>query len=232
MRSRLIGSNANLRFRSQTIGAAGGLVRCSRPEMECRASKPRPRRLTAEILRANEPMKALALKTSVSMADVPRDARLVRIVKELAPSQMGPPREQRPARPICLLPHNIRALAERAPAPSSATTRPQPGLADILPQARKRRILMRDSRVSAQLGQSKHRLHAQRCGYQGRPGLRPLPEHDHRRRPHSPRHRWRDLPSPSTSSDSASSIHSILPGSRGIRLTVNWAGRFFVMSRC
>ena len=42
---------------------------------------------------------------------------------------------------------------------------------------------------SAQLGQSKHRLHAQRCGYQGRPGLRPLPEHDHRRRPHSPRHR-------------------------------------------
>ena len=43
---------------------------------------------------------------------------------------------------------------------------------------------------SAQLGQSKHRLHAQRCGYQGRPGLRPLPEHDHRRRPHSPRHRW------------------------------------------
>jgi hypothetical protein len=36
-------------------------------------------------------MKALALKTRFSMADVPRDARLVRIVKELAPSQMDRP---------------------------------------------------------------------------------------------------------------------------------------------
>jgi hypothetical protein len=47
--------------------------------------------LTAEILRANEPMKALALKTGFGMADVPRDARLVRIVKELTPSQMDRP---------------------------------------------------------------------------------------------------------------------------------------------
>ena len=60
-------------------------------EMECRARSLGARRLTAEILRANEPMKALALKTGFSMADVPRDARLVRIVKELAPSQMDRP---------------------------------------------------------------------------------------------------------------------------------------------
>jgi hypothetical protein len=32
MRSRLIGSNANLRFRSQPLGAAGGLVRRSWPK--------------------------------------------------------------------------------------------------------------------------------------------------------------------------------------------------------
>ena len=61
-------------------------------EMECRARSLGARRLTAEILRANEPMKALALKTGFGMADVPRDARLVRIVKELAPSQMDRPR--------------------------------------------------------------------------------------------------------------------------------------------
>ena len=60
-------------------------------EMECRARSLGARRLTAEILRANEPMKAVALKTGFSMADVPRDARLVRIVKELAPSQMDRP---------------------------------------------------------------------------------------------------------------------------------------------
>jgi acetyltransferase len=40
--------------------------------------------LCGDILRSNEPMKALARKTGFLMADVPRDARLVRIVKGLA----------------------------------------------------------------------------------------------------------------------------------------------------
>jgi acetyltransferase len=48
-------------------------------------------RLTAEVLRANEPMKALALKTGFGMDDVPSDARLVRIVKDLAPSRTDRP---------------------------------------------------------------------------------------------------------------------------------------------
>ena len=60
-------------------------------EMERRARSLGARRLTAEILRANEPMKALALKTGFSMADVPSDARLVRIVKDLAPSRIDRP---------------------------------------------------------------------------------------------------------------------------------------------
>ena len=42
-------------------------------EMERRARRLGVRRLTAETLRANEPMKALALKTGFSMADVPSD---------------------------------------------------------------------------------------------------------------------------------------------------------------
>ena len=36
-------------------------------------------------------MKALALKNGFGMADVPSDARLVRILKELAPSQRDRP---------------------------------------------------------------------------------------------------------------------------------------------
>ena len=60
-------------------------------EMECRARSLGARRLTAEVLRADEPMKALALKTGFGMADVPSDASLVRIVKELTPSQTDRP---------------------------------------------------------------------------------------------------------------------------------------------
>ena len=60
-------------------------------EMERRARSLGAWRLTAEVLRANEPMKALALKTGFGMDDVPSDARLVRIVKDLAPSRTDRP---------------------------------------------------------------------------------------------------------------------------------------------
>lgn len=55
-------------------------------EMERRARRLGARRLIAETLRDNEPMKALALKAGFSMTDMPSDARLVRIVKDLATS--------------------------------------------------------------------------------------------------------------------------------------------------
>jgi GNAT superfamily N-acetyltransferase len=61
-------------------------------EMERRARSLGARRLTAETLRDNEPMKALALKTGFRMCDLPSDARLVRIVKDLAQSQADRPR--------------------------------------------------------------------------------------------------------------------------------------------
>lgn len=59
--------------------------------MERRARRLGARRLTAETLRDNEPMKALALKTGFGMTDVPNDARLVRIVKDLAAAQIDRP---------------------------------------------------------------------------------------------------------------------------------------------
>jgi GNAT superfamily N-acetyltransferase len=60
-------------------------------EMERRARRLGARRLTAETLRDNEPMKALALKAGFSMTDMPSDARLVRIVKDPATSQTDRP---------------------------------------------------------------------------------------------------------------------------------------------
>ena len=59
-------------------------------EMERRARSLGARRLTAESLRSNEEMKALAHKNGFRMTDVPCDARLVRIVKDLAPPQAAP----------------------------------------------------------------------------------------------------------------------------------------------
>jgi GNAT superfamily N-acetyltransferase len=59
--------------------------------MERRARRLGARRLTAETLRDNEPMKALALKTGFSMSDLPSDARLVRIAKDLATSRTHRP---------------------------------------------------------------------------------------------------------------------------------------------
>jgi GNAT superfamily N-acetyltransferase len=52
--------------------------------IECRAASLGARRLFGDVLRSNEPMKALARKNGFGMTDVPRDARLVRIVKDLA----------------------------------------------------------------------------------------------------------------------------------------------------
>lgn len=62
-------------------------------DIECRARSVGARRLVGEVLRFNEPMKALALKSGFLMVEVPRDARLVRIVKDLALSQAAGPSE-------------------------------------------------------------------------------------------------------------------------------------------
>jgi len=62
-------------------------------DMERRVRSLGAERLVADVLRANEPMKALARKAGFTMADVPRDAKLIRIVKDLAPSRTArPPR--------------------------------------------------------------------------------------------------------------------------------------------
>jgi GNAT superfamily N-acetyltransferase len=60
-------------------------------EMERRARRLGARRLTAETLRDNEPMKALALTTGFRMSDLLSDARLVRIVKDMATSRTDRP---------------------------------------------------------------------------------------------------------------------------------------------
>ncbi|MGB6541916.1 MAG: hypothetical protein WBF03_13705 [Xanthobacteraceae bacterium] len=51
------------------------------------------RHLGGDVLRSNEPMKGLARKNGFLMADVPRDARLVRIMKDLALSRAPGPCE-------------------------------------------------------------------------------------------------------------------------------------------
>ncbi len=62
-------------------------------DIECRARTLGARYLCGDVLRTNEPMKALARKTGFFLADVPRDARLVRIVKDLVLSQAAVPCE-------------------------------------------------------------------------------------------------------------------------------------------
>jgi GNAT superfamily N-acetyltransferase len=59
-------------------------------DMERRARSLGARRLAADALRSNDAMKALAHRAGFRMTDVPFDARLVRIVKELAPAQTAP----------------------------------------------------------------------------------------------------------------------------------------------
>jgi GNAT superfamily N-acetyltransferase len=56
-------------------------------DIECRARSFGAGHLCGEVLRSNQPMKALARKNGFRMADVPRDGRLVRIVKDLALSR-------------------------------------------------------------------------------------------------------------------------------------------------
>jgi GNAT superfamily N-acetyltransferase len=52
-------------------------------DVESRARSLGARRLVGDVLRTNDAMKTLARKAGFAMADVPRDARLVRVVKEL-----------------------------------------------------------------------------------------------------------------------------------------------------
>src|SRR6266702_3824042 len=59
----------------------GGLLLA---DLESRARSLGARRLVGDVLRTYEAMQALARKAGFRMADVPRDARLVRIVKDLA----------------------------------------------------------------------------------------------------------------------------------------------------
>jgi RimJ/RimL family protein N-acetyltransferase len=60
-------------------------------DVERRSARLGAERLVADVLRSNAPMKALARKAGFALADVPRDARLIRIVKDLAPPRMARP---------------------------------------------------------------------------------------------------------------------------------------------
>ena len=62
-------------------------------DIECRVRTLGARHLSGEVLRSNQLMKALAQKNGFLTADVPRDARLVRIVKDLALSRAAEPCE-------------------------------------------------------------------------------------------------------------------------------------------
>jgi GNAT superfamily N-acetyltransferase len=56
-------------------------------DIECRATSLGAEHLCGDVLRSNEPMKALARKKGFRMADVPHDARLVRVIKDLVLSR-------------------------------------------------------------------------------------------------------------------------------------------------
>jgi len=60
-------------------------------ELECRARSDGAHYLCGDVLRSNGRMKALVRKSGFVMADVPRDARLIRIVKDLAQSRAPRP---------------------------------------------------------------------------------------------------------------------------------------------
>src|SRR6266568_1286963 len=62
-------------------------------DLERRARSLGARYLVGDVLRSNEAMQALARKAGFAMAGVPRDAKLVRIVKDLALSRTALPRE-------------------------------------------------------------------------------------------------------------------------------------------
>ena len=60
-------------------------------EIECRARALGARRLVGDVLRSNETMQAFARKAGFALTSVPADARLVRIVKDLAISAAKSP---------------------------------------------------------------------------------------------------------------------------------------------
>jgi len=61
-----------------------GVGRLLLDDLESRARSLGARRLVGDVLRTNEPMQALARKAGFAMTDIPRDAKLVRVVKDLA----------------------------------------------------------------------------------------------------------------------------------------------------
>ena len=87
MRLQPIGSKANSHFRSQTTGAARGSARCSWPTSSAEPGASAQGIFSLTYCAPNERMKALARKNGFRMADVPRDGRLVRIVKDWALSR-------------------------------------------------------------------------------------------------------------------------------------------------
>ena len=62
-------------------------------DVECRARNLGARHLVGDVLRTNDAMQTLARKIGFGMADVPGDARLVRVVKDLALSPAAMPCE-------------------------------------------------------------------------------------------------------------------------------------------
>jgi GNAT superfamily N-acetyltransferase len=62
-------------------------------EIECRGRALGARRLVGDVLRSNETMRAFARKACFTMTGVPADARLIRIVKDLAISPAATPCE-------------------------------------------------------------------------------------------------------------------------------------------
>ena len=62
-------------------------------DIDCRARSLGARYLVGDVLRSNDRMKALARNIGFVLGDVPRDTRLVRIVKDLTRSQAVRPCE-------------------------------------------------------------------------------------------------------------------------------------------
>lgn len=60
-------------------------------DVECRARALGARRLVGDVLRSNETMQAFAHKAGFAMTGVPGDARLVRVVKDLATAPIAVP---------------------------------------------------------------------------------------------------------------------------------------------
>jgi RimJ/RimL family protein N-acetyltransferase len=68
-----------------------GVGRLLLADLESRARTLGARRLVGDVLRTNEAMQALARKAGFGMAGVPSDAKLVRVVKDLAPAPTALP---------------------------------------------------------------------------------------------------------------------------------------------